>query len=280
MRKDNPVLKVNQDTQVVNLGSTYAYYDIEYKGFGIYGVNLANFPQYLDYDKIILEKVTKKLKKGTKVILTFPDFVFAGIGTNPDRRQYYEVLAAWEMKCFSVKSLIFYMAKAAIEPFTHSYQRERDKWKGYVATDKEKYGYALKRIHEWEDPNGQVQIPNVKKADITWKHLERIEENKRIVMEMLVHCVKNELEPYFLVFPISDIMKSEIADECLEVYLREPLNAVLEDAKRAGYNVRLLDYSEDEDLSDMRLYMNGDCFNAEGRHKFTGIVLKDIGLMK
>lgn len=280
MRKDNPLLKVNKGTHVINLGSTYAYYDIDYNGFEVGGVNLANYPQYLDYDEILLKKCVNKLTGGAKIILTFPNFVFAGYGTDPVRRRYYEVLLPWEMKKFSLKALLSFIMKAAAEPFTHEYEKDRNKWKGYTATDSEKYGYALKRIRDWENPDGTVQIPSVKGAEITSEHLARIETNKDRVLRMIELCANHGMEVFLLLFPSSEIMKKEIAEECLEVYLRKPLASVLEQAQKLGYRVKLLDYSEDYALSDLSLYMNGDCFNQRGRRLFTELMLKDIGLLQ
>lgn len=279
-RRNNPLLAVNKNTQIVNFGSTYAYYDIDYSSFDVGGVNLANFPQYLDYDFIMCKKVINKLPKSAKIIFTFPNFVFAGTGTDPKRRQYYEVLKPSEMKSFKFRNLFYYIYRASIEPFTHYYFKRENKWKGYVASYEEKYEYALKRIRDWENPDGQVQIPSVKRPLITDKHLERISVNKKIVIEMVKWCSHYDFEPYLLLFPASDVMRTEISEECLEEYLYKPLREIIEDLRELGFDIKVLDYSQNKELSNMNLYMNGDCFNEEGRRKFTEMILRDVGLIK
>lgn len=277
-RKDNAILKVKKTTRIINLGSTWAYYDIDYNGSGVSGVNLANCPQFLDYDLIILKKVISKLDEGTIILITLADFVFAGKNTDSDRRQYYEVLNRKEIGNYSVRKLFKYVFLAATEPFTHYYQKKRDKWKGYVASDEDKLLFAQRRISDWENPNGYVRIPSVKKGDVTDEHKERIKQNIEIVMNIISVCHNHSMKPYILILPQSAIMRKEISDECLEVYLRAPISRIVQESAFRNWDLGILDYSTNEELSDMKLYMNGDCFNNEGRKVFTDVVLTDVGL--
>ena len=88
----NPMCHVPQELDMINLGSTYAFYDFAYTDTEKSGANLANVPQYLDMDYLLLQKYIDHLKKGGKVLIVLPDFVFASLGGEYNRKVYYEAL--------------------------------------------------------------------------------------------------------------------------------------------------------------------------------------------
>lgn len=266
--RKNRLFNLPKKLDIINLGSTYAYYDFSYKDTGLAGGNLANVPQYLDMDLILLRKYIKRVKMNGKVLIVLPDFVFASGGGNYNRKVYYEVLNFCEIKNFSIKSWLKCVWKAAKEPFTHSYKSADEKWKGYIASREEKEQHAKRRVSDWE---GKIGIPNVKTNEITKELYECIEENKNIVFRMIELCHENDIEPILVIPPVSEIMRSEVEAECLEVYLRNPIRQIVEQK-----SVRVLDYMNREQLSDESLYLNSDCLNEKGQKIFMKNILQDI----
>lgn len=266
--RKNRLLTLQKRLDVINLGSTYAYYDFSYEETELAGGNLANVPQYLDMDWVLLRKYIKRVKANGKVFIVLPNFVFASGGGSYNRKVYYEALHFWEIKNFNIGLWMKCVWKAAKEPFTHAYRAAEEKWKGYVASSEEKKRHAQKRVSDWE---GKLGIPDVRTGQITDELKACIEKNKEIVFRMIKLCRERSVEPVLIVPPVSEIMKQCVSDECLEVYLRSPIRQI---AEKEG--VRVYDYMNREELWDEGLYLNSDCLNEKGRKVLMKLVLQDI----
>lgn len=264
----NRLLNVQNQIDIMNTGSTYGYYDFDYSNLKVKGGNLANVPQYLDYDFILLKKYIHKVKIGGKVLIVLPYFVFAGGNTNDDKKVYYEALYPWEMKQFKIKRLLRFIWKAAKEPFTNTYKKEQDKWKGHVASFSEKEEHAKKRIHDWEKT---LKIPDVKSDEITEELLKRIEDNKKIVLSMISLCIREKREPVLLIPPTSEIMQKLVSKRCLKRYLRDPIEEIIQ---KTG--IQCLDYMDQDEFGSVDLYLNSDCLNEKGRKLFTASVVEKL----
>ncbi len=272
-RRDNPMFNIPDEVRVVNLGSTYAYYALNYKSVGVSGVNFANRPQYANYDIILLNKYISRLPKGCKHLFCFPDFYFACNQMKPLQRVYYESLLPWEMSGYSVSRFLKYFIESMHQPFTHSLKKPNIKDK-VLTTKEEMLKLAESRVWGWENRES-TKIPSVKSSEITLELQQRLDMNISYVLKMVEICRKHEVEPFFLLFPESEIMSNLISEDCLETYLYEPVRKLV---NLTG--VRLLDYSHDRDFYDMSLYRNCDCLNEKGSRLFTEKVMKDIGVLK
>lgn len=257
-----------KNLDVINLGSTYAYYDFDYSDLPIKGMNLANIPQYLDYDLILLNKYVKYLKKDAKVFIVLPNFVFVSKSTQTDRKEYYEALRPREIQNFSMKKLIGYIYASAIEPFVHVYDSQRNKWKGYNAPYEEKMKHAERRVLDWEKKLG---VPNVSSNEITNELRKCIDINIKRVENLINMCNQNDVEPIIIIPPVSSIMRAAVSKECLYIYLYEPVNKIINDK-----NIRVLDYMYDDELENVEFYLNSDCLNDKGVRIFMRKLYKDI----
>lgn len=259
---------VKNKIDLINIGSTYAYYGLNYDDQKIRGVNLANVPQYLNYDYILLKKYIKYMKKDGKVLITLPVFVFASKNKVKNQVVYYEMLLPWEIYNYNFREHLFYIYKAACEPITHQNKKRKEKWLGYVASINEKEEHADRRINDWENVIG---IPSVKNGEITEELKKNIACNIDYVLKIIELCRKENVEPVILLFPQSSIMRKKVSLECLETYLFNPTKKII---KMTG--VRLIDCTKLDEFADMELYMNSDCFNEVGRKKFTNYVIKQL----
>lgn len=267
-KKRNHLVRLKKSADMVNLGSTYAYYDFEYKNLGIEGYNLANIPQYFDVDNILLKKYGKRLKAGTKVLFCVPDFVFAANRTNMKRKVYYEALYPWEIDQYDIRFFIRLLWKAAAEPVTHFYQKEEKKWEGHIASVEEKEHHLKKRIYDWEHNLG---IPSIKSGEMTEQLYKNITENEKTLIDMILYCENKGLEPVLVVPPVSGMMKKSVSMQCLKVYLYDPLSRVKEHT-----GVKVLDYMNSDEFDDLGLYLNSDCMNETGRGMFMKRLVGDL----
>lgn len=266
--RKNRLLHLPNQLDLINLGSTYAFYDFSYQNLEIIGANLANIAQYLEMDFIILRKFIRRIKKHGKVLIVLPDFVFATGKSSYNRNVYFEALRFWEIPGFSIRMWLVSVWKAAKEPFTHAYHLAEHRWDGYIATKEEKEIHAQKRVEDWERKLG---IPNVLTTEITDTLIRNIATNINIVCDMIDLCRQNEVEPVLIIPPVSEIMHKLVSDQCLEVYLRTPIREIIEKKQ-----IRMYDYMTREELSHTEFYLNSDCLNADGQKIFMRLILQDI----
>lgn len=267
--KFNHMLYDRNNLDVINLGSTYAFYDIDYKYIPKKGLNLANVPQYLDYDYIILKKYIKYLKKNSgKVLIVLPDFVFCGKNTQSNRKIYYEALSYKEISDYKITQLLFFIWMAVKEPFTNYYAKQREKWKGYKATVIEKERHAEKRKADWENVIG---IPSVNSSLITEELSNLLEQNKKRVYQIIELCNIYNVTPIIIIPPVSAIQKKHVSETCLQKYLMEPIFEIQKNTK-----VKILDYLHLDVYDNPELYLNSDCLNEDGVKRFMKNLYLDI----
>lgn len=267
-RKRNRIAKIKKGTEIINLGSTYAYYDLDYSNLDIKAYNLANVPQYLDVDNILLKKCINKLKQEAKILIVLPNFVFAGNKTNMRKKVYYEALYPWEIKGYDIAFFLKLLWRAAIEPITHYYRKAEKKWDGHIASVEEKEAHLRKRIYDWENIIG---IPSVRDGKVTEVLHENIVKNEKRLIAMIQICQKKNLKPLLVIPPVSGVMKKAISRECLQVYLYDPVEKV-----RRVTGVGVLNYQDEKEFESLELYLNSDCMNEKGRKIFTRRLLEDI----
>lgn len=265
-RRKNRLIYAEKPADVINLGSTYAYYGFDYSADSSVCYNLANVPQYLDMDFKILKKYSKCLRPGSKCLLVLPDFIFASAGTNTKKKNYYEIFWPWQLENYDWLFLCKLLALAMLEPFTHKYESERNKWRGHIASQSEKEEHAKSRIHDWEKGIG---VPSVKEGYVPQKLENNIQQNKEVLKKIIAYCKSRGAEPILLIPPVSSIMQLSVSRDCLEAYLYAPVREVMQET-----GVRLLDYYASYPSPD--LYLNSDCLNEVGRKAFTKEVLSSL----
>jgi hypothetical protein len=270
-KKKNRFNLLRGKLDVINLGSTYAHYAFRYTE-EVKGFNAAFVPQYLYYDNVILHKLEPHLNKNCKVLIVLPDFVFAADGKRCVHEEYYEFLGRDEIHNWNWKTSMRRKIKIAKEPFTHEMRKQANKWNGYHATEEEKKTHALKRIADWEKNilNGKVTQPVITKTVE-----ENIQENIKIVVEMVEYCWKMGYKPFLVTPPVSAEMNEKLGEECIDLFLKAPITRVCE---LLNNNVQVLNYQRDKEFQSLEMYLNSDCLNDEGSRLFTDRVLKDIGV--
>lgn len=254
---------------IINLGSTYAYYDFNYNTVGVNGVNMANCPQYLDVDLLLIKKYGKKLKKGTKVLIVLPDFVFAVDSEEESKK----IISSYFYLGFSYgKNNLKYFIKAKIIKMKSSIKsilKKNNKSK-YPIGIEDKGLCANQRLESWVDALG---IPSFENGEITKELRGRINHNIELLSDIIIYCKKVNLQPIIIVPPVSLEMKNRVSRDCLHTYLFEPISII-------GNNIPILNYLLDEKFDNSELYWNSDCLNEIGAVKFTERVLKDIESME
>ena len=261
----NELKKRIENADVLNLGSTYAFFDFNYSDTKKKGVNLAGKPQYLDVDFCLLKKYKNYIKKHSKVLIVLPDFVFAvdSVKESQEQLQTYNKLGytGYDNPVFrvylksrynTIKRKIFSSQKSYIPSNLDNNQKEQA---------------AKDRIESWIR---DVGILSVESHDVPNVLKRNIENNLQILNSMIDFCKGNEWEAIIVIPPVSQCMNNKVTKECLNAYLYSPI------ANRKDQTVKVLDYMNDVRFQDLKLYWNADCLNSKGAKMFTDIVLKDI----
>lgn len=260
---------------IINLGSTYAYFAFNYNALPVRGVNLANGPQYLDMDLEFVKKYKYCLKKGTKIVIVLPDFVFAADAQAMSRKNdiYYFKFSPGELEWFSVSGFL----KATIRRGLHMPRRLagvalRRLWPGFRRnmTTAEKEAAAHSRIQAWQTLLG---IPSMKNGDIPDAIRQHINENIALLDEIIREIKLAGGSPCIVVPPVSEIMNRQIDRECMQAYLLDPIEA------RTDKSVPVLDFLYEPKYQSTELYWNADCLNRVGAVIFTKDVCTRLGLI-
>lgn len=263
---------IPSDLGFVNLGSTYAYYGIDMNLVQneIKSANFALIPQYLYYDRLLLKKYSNRIKKGAQILIVLPNFVFCEDGREVGfhNKEYYLFLKQWEIPGFRMKKYLSLRYQSMREPFFHEREKEKNKWRGHVATHEEKVAHCKKRIADWEK---NIGVENREDFVIPREMQRKINENIALVIEMIDFCTKNGYKPVLLTMPTSTIMKEHLRSGLVEKCLWNPIKEIME--KR---DVDLWNYLDNEMLSGEELYLNSDCLNEKGRILLCRQILKTL----
>ena len=261
---------------VVNLGSTYAFYDFIYDGLSIRGVNLASRPQYLDVDLMLVKKYGNKMN-GAKVIVVLPDFVFAADAEKMSKQNNAVLLRfyPWEVKWFSVSGYVKAIYRAVKGKLKSAAKRIlRPVLKKHIspsnASVAEKQRAAEARTESWENALG---IPSMNSGVVPPEIQRHIEENIQRLNEIIRLLKKAGAEPYIVVPPVSEILNGIVTEECMQKYLFEPIS------EREDKSVPVLNFLYAPEYQNADMYLNADCLNAESARLFTRELCRKIGLI-
>jgi Aldo/keto reductases, related to diketogulonate reductase len=266
-RKIN-ILKRKNSYDVINLGSTHAFYDFDYDGLNIKGMNMAMKMKTIAYDYKILEKYISKVNPGGLVFLVFDLFSF-GLRNyengNPNEK-YYNVLDDIKIDGHTFLKKIFKYALPIINP---------KKWIFIFRTcnreieldAKMKEEHAEQRVKSWKK---QFHIEDMNTYKLTEMDRDIFSDNKMHLRKMISLCRKRGVQPVIIITPAMKCLTRQIPKNFYQLYLKNNID------EEYGNEVTVLDYFYNEDWCDGRLYIDSDCLNKQARQSFTKCVLKDI----
>ena len=266
--------------QVVNLGSNHPKFGFDYSETGIKAVNCAVGPQTLEYDFAILRKITPYLTKDAFVIIPIcllKLFLYRQ-KSRSTHAKYYTFLTKEDIVDYSKMERI----KLLKFPLIFNPRLLR-----YVIRDVKKDT----RLELTENPMKDVTVLNKdadswidcwnREFDITLPTPNLSEENKsdiqqniRILREMLEYCKMHDFKPIITILPVTDYLSSRFTDDFIKEHILRYINAA------NTIKVPVLNYLKDERFTASELYINSFFMNKKGRKLFTRRVLSDLGIEK
>lgn len=264
--------------QIVNLGSNHPKFGLDYAGTGVKGENWAVGPQTFEYDFAILRQNVQYLAPGATVIIPvcLLKFFLYRQKNRATHAKYYSFLAKEDIVGYSAWEKFCNITFPVIDPRRWRYilkdvkKDNRLKLTSNPMSDKEQLE---------KDANMWINIWN-KEFDITLpdptlseENQSEIQNNIRVLRDMLEYCVSKGFKPVLAIFPVTDYLLSKFTD----LFIENHIIKYLFEANTA--NAPLLNHLKDERFTESSLYINSFFMNKTGRNLLTQQVLKDLNLI-
>ncbi len=291
------MLEVPYEIEMVNLGTSHGLASFRYPEDGAVRYNLALSGEDIYHDFATLRQFADHLAEGCIVAIPVSYFSFCMSTEEPSQKRYYAYLDREYLRGFSYETLInakyvpvlrsgeFIIkdlikdqeldvgaammednaaipdgaaqteerGSAGTEELTPTDQTQTDAMlqQQRAEKDAELAAHAAGRAESWR--SGYMTAGRV-----------YIEENTKILTEMVRFCLKNGFRPVLVSTPIYKALNEQFGEEELEICYFEPMRAVA-----AETGVPYLDLSHDETLSGTpEYYGNSDHMNADGAAAF------------
>lgn len=265
-----------KNLQVVNLGSNHSKFGFDYSETGINAMNCAVGPQTFEYDFAILRKITPNLAIGARVLIPVCLLNFFLYRQKPRsiHVKYYTFLAKDDIVDYSKMEQI----KLLKFPLIFNPRLLR-----YVLRDVEKDT----RLELTENPMKDAATLNKdadrwigcwnREFDITLPTPNLSEENKsdiqqniRILREMLEYCKMHSFKPIITILPVTDYLSSRFTDEFIQEHILRYINAA------NTVKAPVLNYLNDKRFTSSELYINSFFMNKKGRKIITKEIINNI----
>ena len=267
---------IPDNLEIVNLGSNHPKFGFDYADTGVRGANFAIGPQTFEYDFAILRKNISHLAKNA--VVAFPVCLqkfFLYRQTNRSiHLKYYTFLEPNDIVDYSKKEKVFeidfplFRHPKRLRYLIKDVKKDnRLEWtENPMKTEEELEKDADFWIRCW-DREFNIHIPSLK---ISTKNQEDIQQNIRLMKEMIEYCKKHEFKPVIVILPVTRNLSSRFSEEYLQTHVLRYVN----ESATAGAPV--FNYLKDNRFTDSSLYINSFFFNKTGRKAFTKAFVEDL----
>lgn len=268
---------------LINLGSSGAKWAFNYSNFKIKAMNWAQQPQTLLADFNLLRNYHSILKNKGYVLITIMPFTSLNKETNIfDTMKYikfsaHEAILSKELKKAKLYELFpLLMGKPAIKGLLkHILHKENnfDSSSKYlleksIMSKNELEQDALRWINGWKK---QFSITDLN-ASLTPQNQEGREYRVILMQKIIDFCMERSYIPVYVIPPVTSYLSKYYTKKFKDIYIYNFL-------KEVDRNIKLLDYSNDQNLANSDLYFNSFFLNKKGANIFTEKVLKDLSLL-
>lgn len=274
----NKMKDIPDDLQIVNLGTTAAFYAFDYSKIKVPAMNMAIYTQTFNYDLKILQKYAKHISENAIILITieYPIFLFPDIPENrPEVHNQFNKILRVENKNLSktLKSyclLLFpFFIKKSAGSILHMINLETENGKKNHFTLREREAKIAEKIKGWWSACGLTE-KDLSEDKLSVQVKKRLNASCLNLNELLNYCMDMSWKPVLILLPYSKQMNESLE----QVLLNRICYSNLSDFIERG--IPLLDYSHDPRLSDGDLYMDMEYLNEKGRALFSDIVIQDL----
>ena len=272
--------KIPFNLKVINVGSWSSYYAFDYSKTGISGANWAIGPQTLWYDFQVIKNYHSYLSNGAHIILPLCplSFYIVNYSDPQNDEKYHSFLHPILISNYSpkIKSKMVLFHKLPLLVYPKGIIRlikdcSKKPWLKYNELNHEEMKMdANKWMKSWTK---QFSIENLE-YPFSDELIKNREENISILKELIQFCQERDLNPVFVLPPISKELLELFPKSFCEQHINENIYRVIGNKK-----ITYLNYWGNKELSNPQFYFNSFCLNQLGREFFTKKVLSDIGLI-
>ena len=267
---------VDDNLQIVNLGSNHPKFGFDYTGLDVKGENWAVGPETFEYDFAVLRKNAAHLAPGAVVVIPvcLLNFFLYRQNNRAIHVKYYRFLPPKDIVGYSkFEKLSRYNLPLLFHPEALRWlirDAKKDERllldENPLKTEEELNENAEHWINCW-NKEFSIQLPN---PTLRPHNRNDIMQNIRILKEMIEFCYSKGLKPVVAILPVTTYLRSRFTDE----YVEKHILRYIKDANKAGAPV--LNYLSDERFTDSALYINSFFFNSKGRKAFTKQFVEDL----
>ena len=262
--------------QVVNLGSNHPKFGFDYSETGIKAVNCAVGPQTLEYDFAILRKITPYLTKDAFVIIPIcllKLFLYRQ-KSRSTHAKYYTFLTKDDIVGYSKMEQIKLLKFPLIfNPRLLRYVlRDVKKDTRLELTENPMKDAASlnKDADRWIDCWNREFDITLPKPNLSEENKSDIQQNIRILREMLEYCKMHNFKPIITILPVTDYLSSRFTDEFIKEHILRYINV------SNTVKAPVLNYLKDKRFTSSELYINSFFMNKKGRNLLTKEMINKI----
>lgn len=256
---------------IMNTGSNYAYFAIDWTIVNVAGFSLASGAQSLAWDERLWKKYHSHVKRDGIALFVLADLVFllSEYPSAKSDRRYYFFMKPEEIPRYTWWRAVCYRYLPILENWRNVIRCVYHRGEPFVEQTLS-LAYTERasdaRITGWKREFGLPDLQHRESAS----HLQGILlQNMALLRRMVDETRALGIYPVLMIPPISAVLNRKVSSEFVDAVLYHPLRKQFSD-------VPLLDYMHDERFQDYRLYQNGDFMNAEGRKVFMPVLWHDI----
>lgn len=262
----------------MNVGSTQAIYAFNYSDSGVNGINLALSPQLFDNDKDMLTHHAHLLNQNSIIFLPIcPLSMLCDRFTIPSNRyKYYHLLSKENFSFYNKREYIqeilfplFFKPVNSIKDFLKYILGRLNYPENLLQSSAQMELDAQQWVDGWNKEFFVNIEENIAKSELA----ERISHTKH-QLEKLIIKASQFGKPVVVLMPISRYLAGKLHPGFMKQYLYTPLHEILSD------KVMLLDYMDDSQFLDVRLFANSFFLNKEGSTLFTERIINDLKRLK
>ena len=267
---------IPDNLQIVNVGSNHPKFGFDYTDTGVRGANFAIGPQTFEYDYAVLRKNVSHLAPNAVVVfpICLQNFFLYRQENRAVHTKYYTFLESHDIIGYSSKEKLweidfplFRHPKRLRYLLKDARTDNRLEWtENPMKTEMELEKDADFWIRCW-DREFDIHIPS---SYISDKNRDDIQQNIRIMKEMIEYCKQHDLSPVIVILPVTRNLSSRFADDYLQTHVLRYIN----ESAKAGAPVK--NYLKDDRFTDPSLYINSFFFNKTGRKAFTKVFVEDL----
>lgn len=262
--------------QVINLGSNHPKFGFDYSETGVQAMNCAVGPQTFEYDFAILRKITSHLAVGAHVLIPVCLLIFflyrqKNRGTHT---KYYTFLEKDSIvdynKMEQIKLLKFPLI---FNPRLLRYvirDVKKDTRLKLTENPMKDAATLCKDADRWIDCWNREFDITLPTPNLSEENKSDIQQNIRILREMLEYCKIHNFKPIITILPVTDYLSSRFTDEFIQEHILRYINAA------NTVKAPILNYLKDERFTSQELYINSFFMNKNGRKRFTKEIISYI----